>query len=130
MSPRVLLTHSDPAVIELASRALDRIGVSVDVATRGATVQALDYDVMLIELAAADDLLERVSSAAAAKPVVIVTALPGAAEKLDPETVGLIVPAPYDAGMVVGVVLACVSSEAGPQVPLPASMRGEEPQAF
>ncbi|HYK04739.1 MAG TPA: hypothetical protein VE974_23505 [Thermoanaerobaculia bacterium] len=130
MSPRVLLTHSDPAVIDLASRALDRIGASVDVATRGAAVETIDYDVMLIELAAADDLLERVRSAAAVRPIVIVTAPPGAAEKLDPESVGMVVPAPYDAGMLVGVVLACVSSEAGPRVPLPALPRGEEPQAF
>jgi DNA-binding response OmpR family regulator len=130
MSPRVLLTHSDHAVVELALRALDRIGVYVDVAMRGSAVEALDYDVMLIELAAADDLLERVRSAARAKPVVIVTAHPGAAEKLDPDSVGLIVPAPYDPGMLVGVVLACVSSEAGPQFPPPAFPRGEEPQVF
>jgi DNA-binding response OmpR family regulator len=128
MPRRVLLTHSDPAVIDLASRALERIGVPVDVATRGAAVEAIDYDVMLIELAAADDLLERVKSAAPVRPVVIVTALPGAAEKLDPESIGLVVPTPYDAGMVVGVVLACVAAEAGPRVPLPVPPRGEGPQ--
>jgi CheY-like chemotaxis protein len=129
MSPRVLLTHSDPAVIELASRALDRIGVSVDIAARGSAVQSVNYDVMLIELATADDLLERIRIGAPARPVVIVTALPGAAEKLDPESVGLIVPAPYDAGMLVGVVLGCVA-EVGPQVPPPVLPRGEEPQVF
>ncbi len=129
MSPRVLLTHSDPAVIELASRALDRIGASVEVATRGSAVQSVDYDVMLIELAAADDLLERIKSLAPRRPVVIVTAPHGAAEKLDPESVGLIVPAPYDPGLLVGVVLACVA-EAGPRVPPLALPRGEEPQVF
>ena len=125
MSPRVLLTHTDSAVIELASRALDRIGVSVDIAARGAAVQSVDYDVMLIELAAADDLLERIKAGAPVRPVVIVTAPAGAAEKLDPESVGLIVPSPYDAGLLVGVVLACVA-EAAPRVPPPALPRGEE----
>lgn len=129
MAPRVLLTHSDPAVIEMASRALDHIGVSVDIAPRGSAVRSVNYDVMLIELAAADDLLERIKTAAPVRPVVIVTAAAGAAEKLDPESVGLIVPAPYDAGLLVGVVLACVA-EVGPQVPPPALPRGEEPQVF
>jgi hypothetical protein len=60
--------------------------------------------------------------------VVIVTVPAGAAEKLDRE-MGLIVPAPYDAGLLVGVVLACVA-EVGPHVPPPALPRGEEPQVF
>jgi CheY-like chemotaxis protein len=129
MTPRVLLTHSDPAVIDLASRALERVGVSVEIAPRGSAVESVDYDVMLVDLAMADDLLDRIQGAAPAKPIVIVTAPAGMAQKLDPESIGLVVPAPYDPGMLVGVMLACVADES-PRVPLPASSRGEEPQAI
>lgn len=123
MSARVLLVHSDSEVIELTSRALERIGVTVDVAARGADVQAVHASIIVVDLAVADDLLVRMTDAAE-KPIVIVTARAGKADALDPERVSLLVPEPYDPGMLVGVILACVA-EAQPLIPLLAPLRGE-----
>lgn len=124
---RVLLVHSDPAVVELTSRALERIGVAADVVARGAEVEAVDYDVMLLDLSVADELPERIRKDGV-RPIVIVTASPRDAEQLDPDSVSLVVPTPYDGAMVAGVILACVS-ESGASVPLLAMPRGEGTEA-
>lgn len=120
---RVLLSHRDSAVRELAERALSRIGVPLDVAEDSADALsriARDaYKVILIER---DDAVIGAIAAtyAGPRPVVIVTAADGSA--LDAEIVSMVVPEPYDPHTLIGVVLACVT-------PLPArwtESEGEE----
>lgn len=125
MSARVLLVHSDSEVIELTSRALERIGVPLAVAARGADVHALHFSIIVVDLPLADDVLRRVDDES--KPIVIVTAHAGKAETLDAERVSLLVPEPYDPAMLVGVILACVA-ESQPLIPLLAPLQGEGSQ--
>ena len=112
-SNRVLLAHRDPAVRELATRALSRISVIVDVAddTAGALslLAAQPYAVVVMNR---DDEVLAAIAAQTPRPMVIVTA--PAANALDPEIVSLFVPEPYDAMTLVGVILACVSPHMEP----------------
>lgn len=108
LNNRVLLAHRDPVVQELAARALMRLGVTLDVVTES------DEAVLLIERNAygvitlqRDDAVLDAVAKSKHRPVVIVTADDG--QGLDPSTVSLIVPEPYDAHTLVGVILACVT---------------------
>jgi hypothetical protein len=107
-SNRVLLAHRDPAVQELATRALSRLGVTIDIGEEwlpnGYTVVVTDRN---------DALLAAVA-AATPRPMVIVTAPVADQHTLDPQLVSLFVPEPYDAGTLVGVILACVTPEMQP----------------
>jgi DNA-binding IclR family transcriptional regulator len=108
---RVLLAHRDPAVQELATRALTHVGVTVDVTPdpdHAKRVVADGYSVIVAEQEHA--LLDVIAAAYGdAKPVVIVTAPVGTAEPLDASIVSLVIPEPYDAHTLVGVILACVT---------------------
>lgn len=114
---RVLLAHRDPAVQEVATRTLGRIGVTLDIADNTAdalahiaretyNVVALDRDDAVLAAIATVDRAPR--------PVVIVTTNDRAHDGLDPTLVSLVVPVPYDAQTLVGVILACVTPDATP----------------
>src|SRR5687768_9839978 len=109
---RVLLAHRDPTVQDLAARALSSIGVTLDVASDPAeaivhitrepyTVIAAQTDEALLAAIAATYVDRR--------PVVIITAAEPANAVLDADVVSMVVPEPYDARMLVGVILACVT---------------------
>lgn len=108
---RVLLAHRDSAVQELATRALSRMGVTVDV---GEEWLPNGYTVVVTER---NDALLAAVAAATPRPMVIVTGPAADQHALDPQLVSLFVPEPYDAGTLVGVILACVT----PDVQLPAA---------
>jgi hypothetical protein len=118
---RVLLAHRDSAVQELATRALTHIGVTCDVAPDpdlAKQIVADGYSVIVAEQAHA--LLDVIAEAYGdAKPVVIVTAPVGNAEPLDANIVSLVIPEPYDAHTLVGVILACVTPVPPAVLPFP-----------
>lgn len=127
---RVLLAHRDPAVQELATRALSRIGVAVDIADdRSDALLRIARDAYsVIALERDDTLLSAVASMSPnPRPVVIVTApvAPGNHHALDPQVVSMVVPEPYDAQTLVGVILACVT----PVVEPPAAPMGNEAES-
>lgn len=109
---RVLLAHSDAKVQELAARALESIGVGLDVASDAAeAMMHIAREPYTVIAAQAD---EAVLAAIAAtyvdrRPVVIITAADPASAVLDADVVSMVVPEPYDARMLVGVILACVT---------------------
>lgn len=121
---RVLLAHRDSAVQELATRALMHVGVTVDVAAdpdHARRVVGDGYSVIVAEQVHA--LLDVIAEAYGdARPVVIVTSPVGAAEPLDASIVSLVIPEPYDAHTLVGVILACVT----PTPPPPEALLGDE----
>jgi hypothetical protein len=116
---RVLLSLRDAAVQELASRALARIAVPLDIAADVpdtlARLRREAYSVVVIERD--DGLIATIGSALPARPVVIVTTQDKS--DLDGEVVSLVVPEPYDAQILVGVILACVTPDAPPATPSP-----------
>jgi len=105
---RVLLAHRDSAVQDLATRTLGRIGVTVDVAEG---LGDGGYSVIVTER---NDALLSAIAVLNPRPVVIVTAPPADQLLLDPQVVSLFVPEPYDAQMLVGVILSCVTPDMGP----------------
>lgn len=112
---RVLLAHRDPGVQELAERALGRIGVTLDIAadTAGALSRIARYPYTVILLERDDSVIAAIAAAyAGRRPVVIVTAEDGS--DLDADIVSMVVPVPYDAHTLVGVILACVTPAGGP----------------
>jgi DNA-binding response OmpR family regulator len=117
---RVLLAHSDSTVQELATRALSRIGVAVDISLDSADalsrVARETYTVVVLER---DDAVIAAIAAtyAGPRPVVIVTAERN--EGLDAQIVSLVVPEPYDAHTLVGVILACVTPGSAPGLDAP-----------
>lgn len=114
---RVLLAHHDLAVQEVATRALSRLGVTLDIATGNADalsrIAREPYTVIAIER---DDAVLAAIAATyrGSRPVVIVTTDIFGSDGLDPDLVSLVVPAPYDAQTLVGVILACVTPETAP----------------
>ncbi len=109
---RVLLAHGDSVVQQLATRALSSLGVAVDIATDPADAVLHIVREPYTVIAAEPD--EAVLAAIAAtyvdrRPVVIVTAPDPANAALDADVVSMVVPEPYDARMLVGVILACVT---------------------
>lgn len=120
---RVLLAHRDSVVEELATRAVSRLGVTVDVAadTADALAHIARESYTVICLHRDDALLAAIAEThAGTRPVVIVTAENG--EGLDPAIVSLFVPEPYDAHTLVGVILACVTPG---NVPLDSTLPGD-----
>lgn len=119
MEQRVLLVHDDQAVRELSARTLSRMGVAVDIVPRGVdAVAALDakpYTVAVIDRALCDHFLEVIAKRPN-KPIVICTASAKDAAGLDTAVVNLLIPQPYDASTLVGVIIACVT-EKPPPVP-------------
>ena len=114
---RVLLAHRDPVVQEVATRTLGRIGVALDITDNTADALAHlrreTYNVVALDRD--DAVLAAISgNARGPRPVVIVTTDDRANDGLDPTLVSLVVPAPYDAQTLVGVILACVTPEAEP----------------
>ena len=127
-SNRVLLAHRDPAVQELAERALSRTTASLDIADDSADallrIAREPYGVIVIERD--DEMISAIADQYPGRhPIVIVTAEDG--RDLDPNIVSLVVPEPYDPQMLIGVILACVTPEVPPvpsESPLPVE-RGE-----
>lgn len=112
---RVLLAHRDPAVRELAERALGRIGVTLDIAADSAdALSRIARDAYTVILLERDDAVIAAIAAtyAGPRPVVIVTAEDG--RDLDADIVSMVVPEPYDAHTLIGVILACVTPAGGP----------------
>lgn len=114
---RVLLVHRDPAVQEAAARTLGRIGVTLDMASGTADALARialgRYDVIVVERD--DEVLAAVAATTRApRPVVIVTTENRDSTGLDAELVSLVVPEPYDANTLIGVILACVTPDVVP----------------
>jgi DNA-binding response OmpR family regulator len=120
---RVLLAHRDQSVRELAERALLRVGATLDIADSDVALSLVAreaYKVIVLEHDEA--VIAAVATACAGgapRPVVIVTA-PDARE-LDPNVVSLVMPEPYDAHTLVGVILACVTPAAGAADAMPGS---------
>ncbi len=120
---RVLLVHRDAAIQDLATRALTSIGVAVDVvADPGDAVLHIAREPYTVIAAEPD---ENVLAAIATKyvdrrPVVIVTASDPTQAALDADVVSMVVPEPYDARMLVGVILACVTPVPPTDFTLPA----------
>src|SRR6185436_6071586 len=110
MEQRVLLVHDDHAVRELSTRTLARLGVEVDVVPRGGdAVAALDakpYTVAVVDRVLGDHFLD-VLARRTDRPIVICTASEKDAAGLDTAVVSLLVPRPYDASTLVGVIIAC-----------------------
>lgn len=109
---RVLLAHRDSAVQELATRALERVGVTVDVAADPADallhIARTPYSVIAAE--PHEDLIVAISQTYVDKrPVVIVTSSGAHSEVLDADVISMVVQEPYDARTLVGVILACVT---------------------
>lgn len=121
---RVLLAHRDSAVQELATRALTHIGVTCDIAPDADVAKQIVADGYSVIVAEKEHALLDVIAAAYgdAKPVVIVTAPAGHAEALDANIVSLVIPEPYDAHTLVGVILACVT----PTPPPAEALLGDE----
>ena len=119
---RVLLAHGDPVVQELATRALSRLGVALEIAPDSADALSLiarnTYSVICLDR---DDAVIAAIAAtcAGSRPVVIVTADDG--QGLDPHIVSLFVPVPYDPHTLVGVILACVTPIPPADFSLPAT---------
>lgn len=112
---RVLLAHSDPVVQDLASRALDRLGVALEIAADPADalsrIARNTYTVIAMER---DDAVIAAIAATypGPRPVVIVTAEDS--RGLDGQVVSLFVPEPFDRHTLVGVILACVTPGSTP----------------
>jgi len=112
---RLLLTPFDPEVEEALTRTLNRIDTAVDLAVNPDEVLLritdTSYDVVVVDRVLAGErfpaIIEALRGHTAPKPVVIVTSTVD--DDLDPAVVSLVVPASYDAPMLVGVVLACVT---------------------
>ena len=100
---------------EVALRALAHIGVPVDIAAdNGDALTRLareSYSVIAMER---DDAVLAAIAATDPRPVVIVTTEDRGEHGLDGNLVSLVVPAPYDAQTLVGVILACVTPELMP----------------
>lgn len=109
---RVLLAHRDSAVQELATRALERIGVAIDVAADPAeAVLHLAREPYTVIAAEPDEaLIAAIAETYAGKrPVVIITSPVVDSPALDAEIVSMVVPEPVDPRTLVGVILACVT---------------------
>jgi DNA-binding response OmpR family regulator len=114
---RVLLAHHDPVVQDAATRALGHIGVTLDIASDNADalsrIAREPYTVIVIER---DDAVLAAIGATyrEPRPVVIVTTDDRESVGLDAAMVNLVVPPPYDAQTLVGVILASVTPEGAP----------------
>ncbi|HEX2123944.1 MAG TPA: hypothetical protein VHL59_20125 [Thermoanaerobaculia bacterium] len=114
---RVLLAHRDPAVQDVAIRALSRIGVTLDIADDNADalsrIAREPYTVIAMER---DDAVLAAIAATyrEPRPVLIMTTESRESPGLDADLVSLVVPAPYDAQTLVGVILACVTPDNTP----------------
>jgi hypothetical protein len=109
---RVLLAHRDSNVQDLASRALARIGVSLDVAADAAeAVLHIAREPYTVIAAEADDavLAAIAQTYVDRRPVVIVTSPETPTPALDADIVSMVVPEPIDPKTLVGVILACVT---------------------
>ena len=108
---RVLLAHSDPVVQELAARALTRFGATLDIAPDPAdAISRIGRESYAVITLQRDDAVIAAIAAHHAhkpRPVVIVTAEDS--RELDATVVSLVVPEPFDAHTLVGVILACVT---------------------
>lgn len=109
---RVLLSHRDAAVQDLAARALSLMSVTLDVPKDRDEAFSLvareTYSVIAMERD--DALLSAIgASRAASQPVVIV--MTAEKEDLDASVVSLVVPEPFDPQVVVGVIIACVAPD-------------------
>lgn len=114
---RVLLAHHDPAVQDVATRAFSHLDVMLDVAADNADalsrIAREPYTVIVIER---DDAVLAAIAATyrEPRPVLIVTTDGRKSQGLDPDLVSLVVPAPYDAQTLVGVILACLPPDSMP----------------
>jgi DNA-binding response OmpR family regulator len=117
MQPRVLLVHDDSAVRELSARTLGRMGVGIDIVPRGEdAVRALetnDYTVAVVDRSLCDGFLDVIAKRPD-RPIVICTAAEKDAAGLDTAVVNLLIPQPYDASTLVGVIIACVTEKPPP----------------
>src|SRR5688500_10678096 len=120
---RVLLAHRDSAVQELATRALTSIGVEVDVVTdpNDAVLHIAREPYTVIAAEPDKEVLAAIAATYVdRRPVVIVTAADPSNAALDADVVSMVVPEPYDARMLVGVILACVTPIPPSEFSLPA----------
>jgi DNA-binding response OmpR family regulator len=109
---RVLLAHRDSSVQELATRALARIGVDIDVVAdpADAVLQIAREPYTVIAIEPDDAVIAAIAQKYVDKrPVVIVTAAGTESGKLDADVISMVVTEPYDSRTLVGVILACVT---------------------
>lgn len=113
MAKEVLLAHADAAIHELAKRTLSTAGINLDVAADPAEAAALlhakDYSLVVVD-GRHGDVLSAITMLAQPRPMIIVAADDRGAP-LDLRIASLIVPSPYDAHTLVGVMLACANED-------------------
>jgi hypothetical protein len=111
VAKEVLLAHADAAIHELAKRTLSTAGINLDVvadpAEAAALLHAKDYGLVVVD-ARHGDVLSAIAMLTRPRPMIIVAA-DDRGVPVDPQIASLIVPSPYDAHTLVGVMLACAN---------------------
>lgn len=114
MAKEVLLAHADSAIQELATRTLSMLGIHVDIAPdpadAAARIRQNHYGVVVVDGRPAE-VFQALGELPPPHPQVIVTAenRDDVVDPADPQLVTMVVPPPYDAQTLVGVIVACVN---------------------